>query len=178
MEIIDAFLGEVFISNSEIMKIDDTWGGSPNPRVVIQGGVIKPWYVTAADGLPVMKSDLILLGVGVYAPVKADNTLGTFSLNSAKGMGNFMLSGAKLLTLLDGIQHTVVLGDIDCCADGRLRKILRTRLQVSVKGGQQFLLISLKEQMSQSRSTTNLLHKPIERLSTERVSQWQGNQGY
>ncbi len=99
-EMVVALKAAIFISASEVCHLDDLWGARTYPKVVIQGGRVAPWYRTSADSAPTIAADLVMLGVAVHAPVKADNTLGIFNLNGAKGMGNLMLTGAKTANVI------------------------------------------------------------------------------
>ncbi len=94
--IFGALKAQIIISACETVHISDDFGGRALPTVIMNGGVLRPYVDGAATETEWVQADLYMTGVGFYAPRKpSDNSLGTVTLNNAKGAGNIMIDGVK-----------------------------------------------------------------------------------
>ncbi|MFS2326667.1 hypothetical protein U2P60_14825 [Brucella sp. H1_1004] len=89
---------KAFISvvNSEIIMLDDDYGGRANTPVSIVGGTIRPYIDTPTSENEYMRANTFMSGVTMYISRKPNGDPGVTNLYGAKGAGNFVIDGGHV----------------------------------------------------------------------------------
>lgn len=89
---------KAFISviNSEIIMLDDDYGGRANTPVTIVGGTIRPYIDTPTSENEYIRANTFMSGVTMYISRKPNGNPGVTNLYDAKGAGNFVIDGGHV----------------------------------------------------------------------------------